>query len=112
MALSVKHSIPSSSGFGHVLSKPEFKVNKGNYLIFAKQNSENIPRLGVSVRKADYKLATHRNVIKRRIKNSFMKRASKFPAFDFVVLVKPGEQVKAKDGLEVLWRDIEDLKVG
>jgi len=44
MALSVKHSIPSSSGFGHVLSKPEFKVNKGNYLIFAKQNSENIPR--------------------------------------------------------------------
>ena len=55
MALSVKHSIPSSSGFGHVLSKPEFKVNKGNYLIFAKQNSENIPRLGVSVRKAEIK---------------------------------------------------------
>ena len=112
MALSVKHSIPSSSGFGHVLSKPEFKVNKGNYLIFAKQNNENIPRLGVSVRKADYKLATHRNVIKRRIKSSFMKRASKLPAFDFVVLVKPGEQVKDRDGLEALWRDIEGLKDG
>ena len=111
MSLSVKHSIPSSSGFGHILSKPEFKVNKGNYLIFAKRNSVNTPRLGVSVRKRDYKLATHRNVIKRRIKNSFMKQASKFSAFDFVVLVKPGEQVKARDGLEVLWRDIEDLKV-
>ena len=106
MALSVKHSIPSSSGFGHVLSKPEFKVNKGNYLIFAKQNSFN------GILSGNYKLATHRNIIKRRIKNSFMKRASKFPAFDFVVLVKPGEQVKARDGLEVLWRDIEDLKVG
>jgi len=112
MALSVKHSIPSSSGFGHVLSKPEFKVNKGNYLIFAKQNSENIPRLGVSVRKADYKLATHRNIIKRRLKNSFMKQASKLPSFDFVVLVKPGEQVRGKGSLGVLWREVEDLKGG
>ena len=112
MALSVKHSIPSSSGFGHVLSKPEFKINKGNFFIFAKQNSENRARLGVSVRKRDYRLATHRNIIKRRIKNSFMKRASKFPAFDFVVLVKPGEQVKVRDGLEVLWRDVEGLKGG
>jgi hypothetical protein len=41
-----------------------------------------------------------------------MKQASKLPSFDIVVLVKPGEQVKGRGGLEVLWRDVEDLKGG
>ena len=112
MALSNQHSIPSSSGFRNILSSPDYKFNKGNFLIFARQNNENRARLGVSVRKRDYKLATHRNKIKRRLKNSFMKQASKLPSFDFVVLVKPGEQVKGKGGLEILWRDIEGLGGG
>ena len=112
MALSNQHSIPSSSGFGHILSSPDYKFNKGNFLIFARQNNENKARLGVSVKKRDYKLATHRNKIKRRLKNSFMKQASKLPSFDIVVLVKPGEQVRDRGSLEVLWRDVEGLKSG
>ena len=112
MALSEKHTIPSSSGFRHILSNPDFRFNKGNFLIFARQNNENRARLGVSVRKRDYKLATHRNIIKRRLKNSFMKQASKLPSLDFVVLVKPGEQVGDGGGFEVLWRDVEGLKGG
>ena len=77
MALSSKHTVPSSSGFRHILSSPDYKFNKGNFLIFARQNNENRARLGVSVRKRDYKLATHRNKIKRRlfdynIKNFYM----------------------------------------
>ena len=62
-----------------------------------------------SIKKADYRLAAHRNVIKRRVKNSFMRQASKLPALDFVVLVKAGEQVKTRDSLEVLWKDMEGL---
>jgi len=112
MALSNKHTVPSSSGFRHILSSPDYKFNKGNFLIFARQNNENIARLGVSVRKRDYRLATHRNIIKRRLKNSFMKQASKLPSFDIVVLVKPGEQVRDRDSLEVLWGDVEGLKSG
>ena len=109
MALSDKYSIPSSSGFSQILSSPDYKINKGNYLVFARQNSQNTARLGVSIKKADYRLAAHRNVIKRRVKNSFMRQASKLPALDFVVLVKAGEQVKARDSLEVLWKDMEGL---
>ena len=112
MALSNQHSIPSSSGFRQILSSPDYKFNKGNFLIFARQNNKNRARLGVSVRKRDYKLATHRNKIKRRLKNSFMKQASKLPSFDFVVLVKPGEQVRGKGSPGFLWRDVEDLKGG
>ena len=112
MALSNQHSIPSSSGFRNILSSPDYKFNKGNFLIFARQNNENKARLGVSVRKRDYKLATHRNKIKRRLKNSFMKQASKLPSFDFVVLVKPGEQVRGKGSPGFLWREVEDLKGG
>ena len=41
-----------------------------------------------------------------------MKQASKLPSFDFVVLVKPGEQVRGKGSLGVLWREVEDLKGG
>ena len=112
MALSNKHTIPSGSGFRHILSSPDFKFNKGNFVILARQNNENRARLGVSVRKRDYRLATHRNIIKRRLKNSFMKRAFKLPSFDYVVLVKPGEQVRGSCSLEVLWRDVEGLKGG
>jgi hypothetical protein len=41
-----------------------------------------------------------------------MKQASKLPSFDIVVLVKPGEQVRDRGSLEVLWRDVEGLKSG
>ena len=112
MALSNKHTVPSSSGFRHILSRPDYKFDKGNFLIFARKNNENIARLGVSVRKRDYRLATHRNIIKRRLKNSFMKQASKLPSFDIVVLVKPGEQIRDRSSLEVLWRGVEGLRGG
>ena len=112
MALSNKHTVPSSPGFRHILSSPDYKFNKGNFLVFARQNNKNIARLGVSLRKRDYRLATHRNMIKRRLKNSFMKQASRLPSFDIVVLVKPGELVRDRDSLEVLWRDVEGLKGG
>jgi len=91
MALSNKHTIPSSSGFRHILSSPDYKFNKGNFLIFARQNNENKARLGVSVRKRDYKLATHRNKIKRRLRNIINEAVKKISLnfnYSYLVIAK------------------------
>ena len=72
MSLSDRYTVPSNPGFRNILSKPDLKLNKGNYFVAGKENSLQTPRLGVSVKKSDYKLATHRNMLKRKVKNSFM----------------------------------------
>ena len=90
MSLSDRYKVPSSPGFSSILSKPDFKFNKGSYLVFCKENSVKNPRLGVSIKKRDYKLATQRNMLKRKVKNSFMGFIADLPSVDFVVLVGPG----------------------
>ena len=65
MSLSDRYTVPSKPGFSSILSKPDLRFNKGNYLLFGKENSMKTPRLGVSVKKRDYRLATQRNRLKR-----------------------------------------------
>ena len=107
MSLSDKYKVPSSSGFSSILSKPDFKFNKGSYLVFCKENSVKNPRLGVSIKKRDYKLATQRNMLKRKVKNSFMGFIADLPSVDFVVLVGPGVQPNDKKTLSELWSNVE-----
>tara|TARA_Y100000588_G_scaffold79338_1_gene82950 strand:- start:568 stop:897 length:330 start_codon:yes stop_codon:yes gene_type:complete len=107
MSLSDRYKVPSSPGFSSILSKPDFKFNKGSYLVFCKENSVKNPRLGVSIKKRDYKLATQRNMLKRRVKNSFMGFIADLPSVDFVVLVGPGVQPNDKKTLSELWSNVE-----
>ena len=107
MSLSDRYKVPSSPGFSGILSKPDFKFNKGSYLVFCKENSVKNPRLGVSIKKRDYKLATQRNMLKRRVKNSFMGFIADLPSVDFVVLVGPGVQPNDKKTLSELWSNVE-----
>ena len=65
-----------------------------------------IPRLGVSIKKRDYKLATHRNMLKRKVKNSFMSFVDDLPAVDFIVMVRPGEKSNDKKILNEIWSNI------
>ena len=107
MSLSDRYKVPSSPGFSSILSKPDFKFNKGSYLVFCKENSVKNPRLGVSIKKRDYKLATQRNMLKRKVKNSFMGFIADLPSVDFVVLVGPGVQPNDKKTLSELWSNVE-----
>ena len=103
MSLSDRYTVPSNPGFSKILSKPDLKLNKGKFLVVGKENSLKIPRLGVSVKKRDYKLATHRNMLKRKVKNSFMSFIEDLPAVDFIVMIGPGEQSNDKKTLYELW---------
>ena len=107
MSLSDRYKVPSSPGFSSILSKPDFKFNRGSYLVFCKENSVKNPRLGVSIKKRDYKLATQRNMLKRKVKNSFMSFIADLPSVDFVVLVGPGVQPNDKKTLSELWSNVE-----
>ena len=107
MSLSDRYKVPSSPGFSSILSKPDFKFNRGSYLVFCKENSVKNPRLGVSIKKRDYKLATQRNMLKRKVKNSFMGFIADLPSVDFVVLVGPGVQPNDKKTLSELWSNVE-----
>ena len=107
MSLSDRYTVPSSPGFSSILSKPDFKFNKGSYLVFCKENSVKNPRLGVSIKKRDYKLATQRNMLKRKVKNSFMGSIEDLPSVDFVVMVGPGVKPNDKKTLSELWSSVE-----
>ena len=97
MSLSDRYTVPSNPGFSRILSKPDLKLNKGNYLVVGKENS---------VKKSDYKLATHRNMLKRKVKTSFISFIEDLPAIDFIVMVGPGEKSNDKKTLNELWSSL------
>ena len=106
MSLSERYTVPTNPGFSSILSKPDFKFNKGSYLVFGKENSVKTARLGVSIKKRDYKLATERNMFKRKVKNSFMSCIEDLPSVDFIVMVRPGAQLNDKKTLCELWTGV------
>ena len=106
MSLSDRYTVPSNPGFSRILSKPDLKLNKGKFLVVGKENTIKTPRLGVSIKKSDYRLATHRNMLKRKVKNSFMTFVDDLPAIDFIVMVGPGELSNDKKMLCEIWSSI------
>ena len=60
-----------------------------------------------TIKKRDYKLATQRNMLKRKVKNSFMGFIEDLPSIDFVVMVGPGVQPNDKKTLCELWSSVE-----
>ena len=83
-------TIPSREGFGKIFSAPDCRVRSGSLELFGKKNNLSGPRVGIAIKKKDYKLATNRNFIKRKIRGSFLLSCEVLPPMDFVVLVKGG----------------------
>ena len=108
MSLSDRYTVPSNPGFSSILSKPDLKFNRGGYLVFGKKNSVKTARLGISIKKKDYKLATQRNMFKRKVKNSFMGCIEDLPSVDFIVMVRPGAKLNDNKTLYALWSSVED----
>ena len=109
MSLSEKYTIPPRSGFYKVFSKPDIELKEGGFILLGKKNNCGNPRLGVSIKKNDYKLAVHRNFLKRKIRSSFQNLVCKLPLCDFIVIVVGRKNYKSKKkvidrSLDLLWK--------
>jgi len=104
MSLSNKYIISSNQGFEEIFKKPELKFKRGSLLLLAKRNKFPNSRLGIAIKKKDYKLAVHRNSLKRKIKNSFKDVIDLLPQGDYVIVVNNKEHNKVHDkSLCFLW---------
>ncbi|MCW8957180.1 MAG: ribonuclease P protein component [Gammaproteobacteria bacterium] len=59
------------------------------FIILARLNDKQSPRLGLAISKKNARLAIDRNRIKRIIRESFRLNQLKLPAADFVVMARP-----------------------
>ena len=101
-----KRSISSKESFSDIFDSPDLKYSTKNILILSKDNSLGFSRIGVAIRKKDYRLAVDRNNIKRKIKGSFLAKVLELPNKDFVVYVKKnlkGKEEELKKDLDKIW---------
>tara|TARA_B100001013_G_C24413157_1_gene364744 strand:+ start:181 stop:519 length:339 start_codon:yes stop_codon:yes gene_type:complete len=104
MSLHEKYRISSKAAFSHVLDKPDVRFKVGPYFLLGKKNNCFYPRLGVTIKKRENKLAVQRNYLKRKIKNSFNEVVDKLPSLDYVIMVQ--KNIKGpnyKEDLLLLW---------
>ncbi len=105
MSLGNKYIIPSKPNFTEVLKTPDIFKKVDNFFLYGKANNELNPRLGVAIKKKDYKLATERNSLKRKIKSSFRAVVAELPCLDFVVVVKKNKPLRDEYlSLSLLWK--------
>ncbi len=87
-----------------------------NLVAFCRHNDLQHARLGVSVPKRAFKLASDRNTVRRVIRESFRRRQVQLDSLDIVVVVKIPHSTLSKRGLreciERLWQKVETLLAG
>ncbi|MGL4899542.1 MAG: ribonuclease P protein component, partial [Shewanella sp.] len=92
-----------------VFSNP-IKASSAEITLLAIPNSEQHPRLGLTVAKRYVKRANQRNRIKRIIRDSFRLQQHNIPHLDIVVLVRNGvmemENAEINQLIEKLWRKL------
>lgn len=95
--------------FKYVFSNP-IKASSAEITLLAIPNSEQHPRLGLTVAKRYVKRANQRNRIKRVIRDSFRLNQHNIPHLDIVVLVRNGvmemENAELNKLIEKLWRKL------
>lgn len=95
--------------FKSVFSNP-IKASSAEITLLAIPNSEQHPRLGLTVAKRYVKRANQRNRIKRVIRDSFRLNQHDIPHLDIVVLVRNGvmemENADINKLIEKLWRKL------
>ena len=104
-------SKPPKLDLRKVINSPDLRLPSGIFRLFARFNDLNFARVGIAIKKKDYKLATTRNFIKRKIKGSFINKSSSLPNMDFVILVGCAPNIKNtkfKKELALLWAGCGD----
>lgn len=100
------------------LKKPEqfkqvfsSKIRSGDksFLFVARKNGINIARLGLAVPKKNIHQSVKRNLIKRRIRESFRLKKDQFAGLDIVVVVKQHLKIDSADLEKILnkhWNNV------
>lgn len=87
-----------------------------NLVAFCRQNDLHHARLGLSVPKRAFKLASDRNTVRRVIRESFRRRQVQLDSLDIVVVVKIPRSTLSKrelrECIERLWQKVETLLAG
>jgi ribonuclease P protein component len=95
--------------FKSVFSNP-IKASSAEITLLAIPNTEQHPRMGLTVAKRFVKRANQRNRIKRVIRDSFRLNQHDIPHLDIVVLVRNGvmemENAEINKLIENLWRKL------
>ncbi|MCS6124951.1 ribonuclease P protein component [Shewanella baltica] len=95
--------------FKSVFSNP-IKASSAEITLLAIPNTEQHPRMGLTVAKRFVKRANQRNRIKRLIRDSFRLNQHDIPHLDIVVLVRNGvmemENAEINKLIEKLWRKL------
>ena len=98
-AFSKKFRIVKAEQYKNIFSKPKRSVDN-KFIILAKKNNVNYPRLGLAISKKSIKLSVQRNRIKRLIKEYFRKEViTTDQSIDFVVMAKKNIQTNKNEKL-------------
>lgn len=100
----------TSGDFQSVFADAPFRASHKYFLILARPNQRNHPRLGLVIAKKHIRLATERNRMKRLIRESFRRLPPTSNGFDVIVLARKGmdtlENRELLDQLDRQWRRI------
>ena len=80
----------SSNDFQTVFNDAPLRASHQNFLFLARQNSLNLPRLGLVIAKKHIRLAVQRNRVKRLIRETFRTKQQQLPSIDVIVLARKG----------------------
>ena len=83
--------------FGRVFADPVRSTDKF-FTVLARASTHDVARLGLTISRRVAKRAVDRNRLKRLARESFRTQRS-LPAWDFVVLAKPGADQSERDAL-------------
>lgn len=79
-----------SGEFKRVFDQPDYKVGTPVFLLLARNNGLDHPRIGLVVGKKNARLAVSRNRIKRQVRESFRLWQHRLPSADIIFLARKG----------------------
>ncbi|WP_144392487.1 ribonuclease P protein component [Pleionea sediminis] len=101
-----------ASDFSFVFDKP-VRIGNRAFTVLSRANLSSSPRLGLAIAKKQVKLAVDRNLIKRKIRESFRTNQHNLPNCDFVVMVKRAindmSRAEIDSALQHVWRKARKL---
>ena len=80
----------NSSDFQSVFDDAPFRASHQHFLVLARANQLDRPRLGLVIAKKHVRLAVQRNRIKRLIRESFRQQQQTLAGIDVIVLARKG----------------------
>lgn len=101
----------NKQSFSLVFNEKEVKFFYKNFLVLLKKNQLDFPRLGIIVPKKVFKKAVDRNLVKRKIRESFRQNQLNLSKIDVIFLLTARAKKEKMDirkiNLDGIWKIIE-----